>query len=614
MSEPSESMYLLQRVLTACCGWLLLCGPLTARGADPGSAGQQLPARVLLQAQAAESPVDNRAFAPGTDAQPAPVFEGRLNIAAAPLQSMPALAKSIVDGRNAQLFPGISLGFVTLGDVLVPVERGEMVREIAPGKVASYWRVIAQFGRVWREAGDDGWSRAALPLMLVNDTENHAHQGLATFLYKDGKVSALRLQFVQQTAPYLLSPHCVLWGVAATSLAPLTDREAHAQRAAAQAELAARLPTRPLAELRAQLPPGTLDGFGGPVLPKWQVALGLVKDGTLYFESSPTRYGPYPYPLEMRFGVRSVMKSVATPLSLLRLAEVYGPYVLNLHIGDYVPGLDPKWNRIRFIDAANMATGFGGTGSLVTHPNDPNSGYLDNDYDGWYTAPSNADKLRHMNSHLKPYPWEPGTVMRYRDHDFYILGIAVDAFLKSVRGPEADAWDMLRKEVFEPIGILHAPAVRTREPGGRDGQVWFNAGYYPTLDDLAKIALLYQDGGAHGGKQILHKQLTTDLLAARGVLDQKGDAAAGPADVGADGPATNFYRMGFHFLPYTASRSHQRHYLPTMSGFGDNEVILFPGRIVAIRTANVAEVPAGEQARSDDTDATQRAVDRMAPF
>ena len=40
-----------------------------------------------------------------------------------------------------------------------------------PGKGArSYWTVIPQPGRVWREPGDGEWSRAALPLMLVNDT------------------------------------------------------------------------------------------------------------------------------------------------------------------------------------------------------------------------------------------------------------------------------------------------------------------------------------------------------------------------------------------------------------------------------------------------------------
>ncbi|MDH4167227.1 MAG: beta-lactamase family protein [Gammaproteobacteria bacterium] len=527
---------------------------------------------------------------------------------------MPALAKPVLDGRDARQFPGVSLRFVTLGDVLVPLERGEMVRETAAGKVPSYWRVIPQFGRVWREQADGDWSRAALPLMLVNDTENHAHQGLATFLYQDGKISSLRVQFVQQTAPYLLSPHCVLWGSIPATVSSVDPARIEQERAVATAELAARLPARPLAELRANLPPGTLDGFGGPILPKWQVALGLVRDGTLYYEASPTAYGSYPYPLEMRFGVRSVMKAVAPPLALLRLAEVYGPYVLGLRIGDYVPGLDPKWNRIRFIDAANMATGFGGTGTFKTHPNDDGDGYLDGNYDAWYTAHSHADKLAQINANLRPYPWEPGTVMRYRDQDHYLLGIAVDRFLKSVRGPDADAWKMLQEEVFEPIGIAHAPAVRTREPGGRDGPVWFNAGYYPTLDDLAKIALLFEDEGRHGGKQLLHRELTRDLLAARGAIDKQGDDSFPAADARPGSPPARLYKMGFHFTPYVGSRSHQLRYLPTMSGFGDNEVILFPGRVVAIRAARVAEVPKDEKARSDDADATVRAIDRLAPF
>jgi hypothetical protein len=570
-----------------------------------------LPAERMQSADQGPRPVLNAAFAPGAGDRTAPAFTGTLTIGSSPLLTQPALRTPVLEGRDARVFPGITLSFVTNGETLIPVERGEMVRETAPGAVASYWRVIPQFGRVWHEAADGGWSRAAFPLMLVNDTENHAHQGLATFIYKDGQVSRLRMQFVQQTAPYLQSPHCVLWGSAPTSVAKLDAMRATKALAASMAELGARLPSRPLAELRQRLPPGTLDGFGGPVLPKWQVARGLVFDGTLYYESEATSYGDYPYPLEMRFGVRSVMKAVAVPLSLLRLAEVDGPDVLNLKIGDYVPGLDPKWQRVRFIDAANMATGFGGTGSFKTQPNDFFDGYLEADYDGWYTAPTSAGKLAHINAHLKPYPWEPGTVLRYRDQDFHLLGIAIDAYLKSKRGPQTDAWDMLRHEVFEPIGIYQAPTVRTREAGGHDGPAWFSAGYYPTLDDLAKIALLYEDEGAHGGRQILHRALTQDLLAARGALDKLSDNSSAHAK---NAPPPQYYKMGFHYTAYTGTRSGTMHLLPTMSGYGDNEVILFPGRIVAIRTANVANVPAGEKALSDDVTATLRAVDRLAPF
>ena len=576
-----------------------------------GIASVELPVERMRSADAGPRPVPNAIFAPGPDAVQAPAFTGTLTMGSSPLLAQPALSTPVIEGSDARVFPGITLSFVSDGSTLIPVERGEMVRETAPGAVASYWRVIPQFGRVWREAADGGWSRAAFPLMLVNDTENHAHQGVATFLYQDSQVSQLRVQFVQQTAPYLQSPHCVLWGSAPLAFAQLDARRSSTVRTAAMAELGARLPSRPLAELRQRLPPGTLDGFGGPVLPKWQVARGLVFDGTLYYEAEPTPYGDYPYPLEMRFGVRSVMKAVAVPLSLLRLAEVYGPEVLNLKIGDYVPGLDPKWQRVRFIDAANMATGFGGTGTHETHPNNFYDGYLDADYDGWYTAPTSAGKLAHINAHLKPYPWEPGTVLRYRDQDFHLLGIAIDAYLKAKRGPQADAWNMLLHEVFEPIGIHQAPTVRTREAGGHDGPAWFSAGYYPTLDDLAKIALLYEDLGAHGGKQILHRGLTQDLLAARGALDKLSDNSS-PRAQGAPPPL--YYKMGFHYTAFTGTRSSQTVLLPTMSGFGDNEVTLFPGRIVAIRAANVANVPADDKALSDYVDATLRAVDRLAPF
>ncbi len=518
------------------------------------------------------------------------------------------------DGRDARLFPGVAIEVFTVGDLLVPVQRGEMVRETAPGRTPSYWRVIPQVGRVWREKTDGDWARAAFPLMLVNDTENHAHQGVATFLYRHGQISGLALQFVQQSAPYLLGRHFVAWGSAHADLAAGDSGALEARRSEARAELAARLPAKPWADLVKSAPPGTLDGFGGPLYPKWVVEAALVRNGTLYYQESATPYGPYPYPLEMRFGVRSVMKSVGAPLALLRLAEVYGPWVLTLKIGDYVSGLDPKWKRIRFLDAADMASGFGGTGSFKTNPNDTLDGYLDGNYDAWYTARSHAQKLAQINANLHPYPWEPGTVMRYRDQDFYLLGAALDGFLKSVRGPSADLWSMLMAEVFAPIGIKHAPAVRTREAGGRDGIVWLNAGYYPTLDDLAKIALLYQNLGAHNGHQILNRQLTSDLLAARDAIQKDADFSVSRVAPENAAPTAEFYKMGFHFVPYVGSASHKLYHLPTMYGSGENEVTLFPNHMISIVMAKAAQLPPTEQAKSDQGPQTLRAVDRLAPF
>ena len=76
------------------------------------------------------------------------------------------------------------------------------------------------------------------------------------------------------------------------------------------------------------------------------------------------------------------------------------------------------------------------------------------------------------------------------------MGAAIEGFLKSVRGPQAGLLETVKTEVFAPIGIHQTPVVRTQEAGHREGLVWCNAGYYPTFDDLAKIALLYQARGA----------------------------------------------------------------------------------------------------------------------
>jgi hypothetical protein len=48
------------------------------------------------------------------------------------------------------------------------------------------------------------------------------------------------------------------------------------------------------------------------------------------------------------------------------------------------------------------------------------------------------------------------------------------------------------------------------------------------------------------------------------------------------------YRMGFHFTPYYSRESRQTHYLPTMWGSGESEVILYPNEQVSIRIAKAA--------------------------
>ena len=74
--------------------------------------------------------------------------------------------------------------------------------------------------------------------MLVNDTDNDAQQGLATFVYRDSQISNVAVQFVQQSAPYLLGRHFVAWTSVKTVLAAGDANALDDRRSAARAELA----------------------------------------------------------------------------------------------------------------------------------------------------------------------------------------------------------------------------------------------------------------------------------------------------------------------------------------------------------------------------------------
>ena len=102
------------------------------------------------------------------------------------------------------------------------------------------------------------------------------------------------------------------------------------------------------------------------------------------------------------------------------------------------------------------------------------------------------------------YPWGPGVHARYRDRDIFTLSAALAGLYRAKEGQDADIWRMMQNEVYRPIGIHHLSMNHTRE---RDGSgipilAW---GIYVTIDDLAKIAMLLQDGGMHDGVQILSK-------------------------------------------------------------------------------------------------------------
>ncbi len=461
-----------------------------------------------------------------------------------------------------QRMPAFRIALFTEGEHLVPA-----VRDILPGS-----RVILSPGRVWSEPGDGGLSRASFPFVLVNERDSGAHNGVATFVFDDTRVSSLAVQIAQETEAWRKLD--AAWRLAATyTPGPVPDEAA--LRADFVAELARRAPERPWAALGAA---PALAEFDGDARPEDVSASGLVMDGVLYVHGCHTRAGPFPYCGWMRQGVFSVAKSAGAALALLRLAQKYGVGVLAEKIVDYLPGgVAPKaWTDVTFEDALDMATAVGDA-RPVRAPNAPMADENGPKMMRFLLKRSAREKLEVAMSYGR-YPWDRGEVFRYNSTQTFVLAVAMDAFLKRREGPTARLWDVVRTEVLRPIGVFHAPAMRTLEPDGSRGVPILGYGLYLTIDDVAKIATLFQNGGRHEGVQLLH----AGKLAA--ALRRAGAGVGLPA-----GASNRFgegrYHLSFWSLPYRTPTG-CFFQIPYMLGYGGNIVALLPNGVSVFRFAD----------------------------
>jgi len=513
-----------------------------------------------------EGPVYNAYFEPMEEPSAAlHELEGVLTVPEFEMRSKDSTG-DIVRGSDAY-FPGFSVAFFTYQDYLVPANR-----EIVPSTgERSYWSIILSPGKVWSEPVDEGMSRASFPFVLVGPDYNEAHNGVATFLYDDSRISSFRFQVIQETAAWNQTD---FWGQSPMAYDPgrIENRDALVTRFAE--ELRQQIPIRPWSDLEEDYDPRLLAMFSSVTAPLNISATGLIMNHTIYLQPCFTRYGVFPYCRYMRHGVFSVTKSMGAAVAMLRLAEKYGEGVFDLKIADYVKvtANHDGWQDVTFGDALNMATGVGDNQDPTKFTGDEDEAKFSN----FLTAKSAQDKLNVCFSY-NDYPWGPGEVARYNSINTFVLSAAMNEFLQRQEGPDADIWDMVVEEVYNPIGIQHAPIMRTHEPDGSRGLPIFGYGLFPTVDDVAKVADLYHSGGRHEGRQLLHAGKLAEAL-------YKVDGVGLPTgERNAYGDA--LYHLSFWSMPYRAENG-AFYQIPYMTGFGGNHVALLPNGMTAFRFAD----------------------------
>src|SRR3984957_438287 len=317
---------------------LILCALILAGAHCASAASQRIGAAELLSSTWSGGVTANSAFTPGSDAvaEHAP-FLGTLRFTEREMTPQPAIfSPPSVLGRDPKLFPGVAISFFTDKGDLVPFTE-DVIRSGSANRGRSYWDIIVQPGRVWSQPDDSGWSRAGFPFALVNSIEGETHNGLATFLYKDGRVSNLRFQIVQQTAPFYIKDDFVAAGLVSATFAPVATDQLSALKRGYEADRADLVPIASWGQLAAKVGGANLANFDGTMRAGDIVLSGLDYQGPFYLKGCQSAGGPLPWCDRARFGVWSATKALANETALLRLAEKYGPAVFEMKIADYLP-------------------------------------------------------------------------------------------------------------------------------------------------------------------------------------------------------------------------------------------------------------------------------------
>jgi len=485
---------------------------------------------------------------------PAHSFEGRLELLGEPEGGHIKMVRGQLEPEHAYL-PEFDFAFVQSDGYLIPVQRGQIIAE------HPLWNLILEPGRVWQEAGDGGYSRASLPFALTTKGGNATFNGTLTFLFDAQSVSKVWYQITQETTSYTRAN---LWGLLDAVYHPGPADGAEQLRADFAAELATRLPIKPIEALAEDYPEVNVSAFGHGVTPAHMTWYGVVVNGVNYVDGCQTRFGTYPYCESMRATSYSTAKSAFAGVALMRLAQKYGIEVTKLLIKDYVPEYTASsgdWEHVTFNHTIDMSTGNYVSDGFMVDDNSEKMGEF-------YGAQPYSARVAAAFS--APSAAAPGEKWVYRTSDTFILTRALHNFLQTQEGPEADIYQFVVDEIYRPLGL--GPGVFTTMRTADDnwqGQAEGGYGTWWIPDDIAKLALLLNnDDGQINGEQILHP----GLLAATMQRD--------PDDRGVKIDGRQMYNNAFWATHYTKSDGFDcEFWITEMQGVSGNVVAMFPNGI-----------------------------------
>ena len=163
-------------------------------------------------------------------------------------------------------------------------------------------------------------------------------------------------------------------------------------------------------------------------------------------------------------------------------------------------------------------------------------------------------------------------------------------------------WEMINREVFQPIGIRHLPSMHTpsSDPTNRIPHLGYQL--FPNVDDIGRIVRLLRNGGKHRDEQILHPELAEEIL------NPHPDSGLPSGWTYPEGGEAR-YNLSTWLIPHRGEGDCWV-MLPAMVGVGGNYVMPMPNNVTAFRFADRYE----DDEDTYDTLHLRRTADLVSPF
>ena len=157
------------------------------------------------------------------------------------------------------------------------------------------------------------------------------------------------------------------------------------------------------------------------------------------------------------------------------------------------------WQDVTFAHTLNMVTGNVG-GESLEH------------FYGTVIVAETAEEAIHNVARLGDAPELPGQQFNYASANLLVLSYALQQYVEEQEGEYLNYWDLVHKNVLVPIGAEHFSTLHTLEKDQSKAIPLLGLGALPTIEEAAKIALLFANNGRYNDQQILDEAKVKEAM------------------------------------------------------------------------------------------------------